>query len=340
MKRRKYFIIPMMALLMVGNVKAITSNDVTYDNNGTSESLTTSLDTLYGELNKYKTGGSVQANQMLAGVTGYSKGVLVTGTIPSRGTVTYTPGTTNQTIGAGQYLSGAQTIIGDPDLVAGNIRSGVNIFGVNGTYTSDANANASTILAGYSAYVNGSKVAGSMPNRSSDTGTVGLSWATGRAELVGNQLRVGINPGYYGSSNYSSFGTPGVVINNFSSVVDFSTMFTPSTSTIHQTIVPSCMGNWQITTALPVGTYIVSNTMTRYDGKVGSGSSMTFATPNPAGVSVTTLSAYQNGITYQSVSLVKVTSPLAAGTEMGLMYTCDGAKANSTYGVSIWSKVG
>ena len=33
MKRRKYFIIPMIALLMVGNVKAIKSNDETNYNN-------------------------------------------------------------------------------------------------------------------------------------------------------------------------------------------------------------------------------------------------------------------------------------------------------------------
>lgn len=47
---------------------------------------------------------------------------------------TYTPSTTVQTIAANQYLSGAQTIAGDADLVAANIRSGVEIFGVTGTY--------------------------------------------------------------------------------------------------------------------------------------------------------------------------------------------------------------
>ena len=46
---------------------------------------------------------------------------------------TYTPTTTNQTISAGTYLTGAQTIKGDVNLVAGNIKSGVSIFGVNGS---------------------------------------------------------------------------------------------------------------------------------------------------------------------------------------------------------------
>lgn len=47
---------------------------------------------------------------------------------------TYTPTTTNQTISANQYLTGAQTILGDADLVAGNIKKDVTIFGVVGTY--------------------------------------------------------------------------------------------------------------------------------------------------------------------------------------------------------------
>lgn len=47
---------------------------------------------------------------------------------------TYTPRTSDQTIASGQYLSGNQTIKGDPNLVAGNIKSGTSIFGVTGTY--------------------------------------------------------------------------------------------------------------------------------------------------------------------------------------------------------------
>lgn len=45
---------------------------------------------------------------------------------------TFTPGTTDQTIAAGTYITGTQTIKGDANLVAGNILSGKSIFGVNG----------------------------------------------------------------------------------------------------------------------------------------------------------------------------------------------------------------
>ena len=46
---------------------------------------------------------------------------------------TYTPGTSNQTIPAGTFLTGAATIAGDADLTVGNIKKGVNIFGKTGT---------------------------------------------------------------------------------------------------------------------------------------------------------------------------------------------------------------
>ena len=54
--------------------------------------------------------------------------------VTKKSAATYTPGTSDQSIAASQYLSGAQTIKGDANLVAGNIKSGVNIFGVTGTY--------------------------------------------------------------------------------------------------------------------------------------------------------------------------------------------------------------
>lgn len=64
-----------------------------------------------------------------------SSGQLITGTIPSKGAQTYTPKTYKQTISSGQYLSGTQTIQGDGNLVPSNIKSGVSIFGVSGSYT-------------------------------------------------------------------------------------------------------------------------------------------------------------------------------------------------------------
>lgn len=75
--------------------------------------------------------GNATAADVLNGKTFYSTDpkTKITGTIPSKSAQTYTPGTTNQAITAGQYLSGVQTIAGSPNLIPENIKNGVNIFG-------------------------------------------------------------------------------------------------------------------------------------------------------------------------------------------------------------------
>lgn len=81
------------------------------------------------------TGDTVSDNKMLSGIIAHDKsGGRITGSIPSKSAATITPTTSAQTIAAGQYLSGAQTIVGDANLTAANIADGVNIFGVTGTY--------------------------------------------------------------------------------------------------------------------------------------------------------------------------------------------------------------
>jgi len=56
-----------------------------------------------------------------------------TGSMPNNGAVTITPGASAQTIAAG-YHNGSGTVAGDANLVSGNIKNGVSIFGVAGTY--------------------------------------------------------------------------------------------------------------------------------------------------------------------------------------------------------------
>ena len=86
--------------------------------------------------------GNANVNNVLSGVTFTSSvGLKKSGTIPSKSAQTYTPKSTAQTISAGQYLSGTQTIAGDSNLVANNIKSGVSIFGVNGTFAGGVQIN-------------------------------------------------------------------------------------------------------------------------------------------------------------------------------------------------------
>ena len=53
--------------------------------------------------------------------------------LTTQGAQTITPGTSNKTIASGRYLTGTQTIKGDANLVAANIKKGVSIFGVAGS---------------------------------------------------------------------------------------------------------------------------------------------------------------------------------------------------------------
>lgn len=79
--------------------------------------------------------GNITAQRILSGYTGYATDpkTKITGSIPSYSGRTITPGKTNQTIAAGNYISGNVTIAGDADLIAANIKNGKNIFGVAGT---------------------------------------------------------------------------------------------------------------------------------------------------------------------------------------------------------------
>ena len=81
---------------------------------------------------------TASASDILSGKTAYVNGNKITGTIQSQGAQTITPGTSNKTIASGKYLSGTQTIKGDENLVASNIKNGVSIFGVSGTYEGTA----------------------------------------------------------------------------------------------------------------------------------------------------------------------------------------------------------
>ena len=82
---------------------------------------------------------SVSAGYVSSGTAGT---ITVSGSNTSQLTTqaaqTITPGTTNQTIASGKYLTGTQTILGDADLVAGNIKKDVEIFGVTGTYEGES----------------------------------------------------------------------------------------------------------------------------------------------------------------------------------------------------------
>lgn len=83
---------------------------------------------------------SVTAGYISSGTAGNSS-VSLTADVTTKSAATITPTTSDQTIAAGTYLTGAQTIEGDSNLTASNIKKGVPIFGITGEYEMGSNRN-------------------------------------------------------------------------------------------------------------------------------------------------------------------------------------------------------
>lgn len=115
---------------------------------GTSATVSTGTNTL--TLTKtISVTPTVSAGYVSSGTAGNSS-VSLTASVTTKAAATIIPGTLNQTIASGTYLTGTQTIVGDADLVGSNILSTANIFGVQGTvelttvYVSSSSPSSST----------------------------------------------------------------------------------------------------------------------------------------------------------------------------------------------------
>ena len=99
---------------------------------GTSASVSTGTNTLTLSKTVSVTPEVTSAGYVSAGTTGNSD-VSLTASVTTKAAATITPGTTDQTIAAGTYLTGKQTIKGDSQLKASNIVAGATIFNVAGS---------------------------------------------------------------------------------------------------------------------------------------------------------------------------------------------------------------
>ena len=131
------------------------------------------------------TGASAASCDILQGKTAFGSAGSISGSMTNNGYMVGGISTADghYTIPAG-YTSGGTVSITAAEqakLVTGNIRSGVTILGVAGKSsvvdTADATATAATIYSGATAYVNGSKITGTMttPSISQDSTTKVLS---------------------------------------------------------------------------------------------------------------------------------------------------------------------
>jgi len=87
--------------------------------------------------------GTISADEVLSGEIGYAAGAKITGTMANRGAVTGTISTKAQeyTIAQGYHDGSGKVSIASVEqakIIAGNIKSGVQILGVTGTYSGEA----------------------------------------------------------------------------------------------------------------------------------------------------------------------------------------------------------
>ena len=132
------------------NSTGVEQTGTMVDASGATSAATASLDATNSRLQltipttgKYSTGSRLYAAySTIASLIGLTAAKLIPGntilgitsSVTSKGAATYTPGTVAQVIAAGQYLSGAQTISAVANLSAANIKKGVVVGGVTGTW--------------------------------------------------------------------------------------------------------------------------------------------------------------------------------------------------------------
>ena len=105
-----------------GNVLTGTMSNITLPSPGITVSTGGLITASYSQDAGYSAGGSKSATKQLTTQAG----------------TTITPGTSQKTaVASGRYTTGNVYVAGDSDLKASNIKSGVNIFGVDGSYSAD-----------------------------------------------------------------------------------------------------------------------------------------------------------------------------------------------------------
>ena len=105
-----------------------------------------------------------------------SNGEEQTGTMPNNGAVSQSITSTNTgyTIPAGYHNGNGRVSVNITNLTESNVKAGVNVGGVTGIFTADANAIAENILVDKTAYVNGNKITGTMVNNSGIDSTISI----------------------------------------------------------------------------------------------------------------------------------------------------------------------
>jgi len=151
---------------------------------------------IFGKTGSYDTEAvlPISVATVLSGKIGYVNGVKITGTMPNNagdvaavsahmdaGTVLHVVPATGYTDGSDDAVTIDLATV-DADLAAANIKHNVALFGVTGSYDTEAVSpiEVATVLSGKIGYVNGVKITGTMP----DNGTVSTDISAKATEVT------------------------------------------------------------------------------------------------------------------------------------------------------------
>lgn len=331
--------------------------------------LQTSLNQVTTELNNLKSIGTASSSDILTGKTALVKGSTVTGSIENLGdnwiwpnetsngkmtleSYTYRDGTVvNDMIAAyprAGYVTGkTKLVISDlsitnlKGITADQIAKGQKVLGLNGTYTSDATATASQILTTKTAYINGSKITGTMANNGalSSSLNAGSSYTIPAGYTSGGTVTANTL-----ASQTSATATASDILSrktayvNGSKITGTSDILSVGSQSVHinETAGNFCGNNWLLDSGLSVGKYIVTNIMYFSPG-IDSGCNMSIYTDKTdvTKLSQTTIS----GNTLIQTYSVNLKIARSTGYAMGRMSNCSTGKFGYIYGRSMWVKV-
>lgn len=196
-------------------IPEIPSGGYLYINKGYVDNFKISLARLLPDASAVN---NLSGNYILSGHSAYDNaGNLIVGTISSKAAATYYPSTADQTIASGQYLSGAQTIkaVTTSNLSAANVKYGVTIevgdsadsdriATATGTFTATPTGKtaltATALRSGYSGFINGNQVDGTMPDISVTTAIANTGISTYFNEGSSSSNSISITPTYTNST--------------------------------------------------------------------------------------------------------------------------------------------
>ena len=171
---------------------------------GTSATVSTGTNTLTLTKTGVSTTPTVTAGYV-SSATSSTATVTLTASVTTKAAATITPTTTNQTIASGTYLTGAQTISGDANLIAGNIKKDVTIFGTTGTYEGSGGSSKNVQVLQSTNRTNTTSLAKALGDLTvSKTGTYDIYWSGGRSNTSSSYTwgtRLYIDGSGYGTEN-------------------------------------------------------------------------------------------------------------------------------------------